>query len=88
MERNWRDVRKDTLQVFREIFIHLEELGLLEMDSPIDRVCLYIVLQPRIQASLDETRTSWNLHKMRTANHKSPRAIYELSREKAVNRGY
>ncbi|KAJ7303710.1 hypothetical protein DFH08DRAFT_825643 [Mycena albidolilacea] len=55
---------------------------------PIDRVCLYVVFQPRIQASLDETRISWNLHRMRTENHKSPRAIYELSREKAINRGY
>ncbi|KAF7372345.1 Integrase catalytic domain-containing protein [Mycena venus] len=88
MEHNWRDVRKDTLQVFREIFMHLEEVGLLDMNSPIDRVCLYIVFQPRIQASLDETHTSWNLHRMRTEKHKSPRAIYELSREKAINRGY
>ncbi|KAJ7676904.1 hypothetical protein DFH06DRAFT_976326 [Mycena polygramma] len=87
-DRGWRDVRKDTLQVFREIFIHLEETGLLDMESPIDRVCLYIVFQPRIQASLDETLTSWNLHKMRTANNKTPHAIYELSREKAINRGY
>ncbi|KAF7354472.1 Integrase catalytic domain-containing protein [Mycena venus] len=88
MERNWRDVRKDTLQVFREIFMHLEEVGLLDMNSPIDRVCLYIVFQPRIQASLDETHTSWNLHRMRTEKHKSPCAIYELSRERAINRGY
>ncbi|KAJ7877362.1 hypothetical protein B0H14DRAFT_2342344, partial [Mycena olivaceomarginata] len=82
------DVRKDTLEVYREIFIYLEELGLLDRDSPIDRVRLYIIFQPRIQASLDETLGSWNLHKLRTANNKSPRAIYELSREKAINRGY
>jgi hypothetical protein len=88
MERAWRDVRKDTLQVYREIFLHLEELGLLDMESPIDRVCLFIVFQPRIQNSLDETLTSWNLHKIRTAKNKSPQAIYELSREKAINRGY
>lgn len=88
MERGWRDVRKDSLQFYHEIFIHLEDIGLLDMESPIDRVCLYIVFQPRIQASLDETLTSWNLHKLRTANNKSPYAIYELSREKAINRGY
>ncbi|KAJ6616080.1 hypothetical protein B0H10DRAFT_2219820 [Mycena sp. CBHHK59/15] len=88
MERGWRDVRKDTLQFFREIFLHLEEMELLDMESSIDRVCLFIVSQPRIQASLDETLGSWNLHKIRTANNKSPQAIYELSREKAINRGY
>ncbi|KAJ7870153.1 hypothetical protein B0H14DRAFT_3575978 [Mycena olivaceomarginata] len=71
MERGWRDVRKDTLQVYREIFLHLEELGLLDMESPIDRVSLFIVFQPRIQNSLNETLTSWNLHKIRTAKNKS-----------------
>ncbi|KAJ7745573.1 hypothetical protein DFH07DRAFT_963270 [Mycena maculata] len=64
------------------------QVGLLDMGSPIDRVCLYIVFQPRIQASLDETLNSWNLHPIRTAKNKSPRAIYELSRERAINRGY
>ncbi|KAJ6471144.1 hypothetical protein C8R47DRAFT_1200291 [Mycena vitilis] len=38
MERGWRDVRKDTLQFFREIFLHLEEIGLLDMESSIDRL--------------------------------------------------
>ncbi|KAK7025670.1 Integrase catalytic domain-containing protein [Favolaschia claudopus] len=71
-----------------EIFIHLEELGLLDMECAIDRVCLFIVFQPRIQASLDETLSSWNLHKIRTAGNKFPQAIYQLSREKAINRGY
>jgi hypothetical protein len=88
MERNWKDVCKDTLQVYREIFIYLEEHGLLDMESPIDRVCLFIVFQPRIQKSLDGTLTSWNLHKIRTAKNKTPLAIYELSREMAINRGY
>ncbi|KAJ7795294.1 hypothetical protein B0H14DRAFT_2391756 [Mycena olivaceomarginata] len=88
MERAWRDVRKDTLEVYREIFLHLEELDLLDMESPIDRVCLFIVFQPRIQNSLNETLASWNLHKIRTAKYKSPQAIYELSRAKAINRGY
>ncbi|KAF7377166.1 Type B [Mycena sanguinolenta] len=74
--------------VYCEIFMHLEEIGLLDMESLIDRVCLYIVFQPRIQASLDETLGSWNLHKLCTANNKSPRAIYELSHEKAINHGY
>ncbi|KAJ7119245.1 hypothetical protein C8R43DRAFT_901076 [Mycena crocata] len=87
-ERGWRDVRKDTLQVFREVFIYLEESGLLDMSCPIERVCLFIVFQPRIQLSLDETLKSWNLHPLRTAHNKSPLAIYELSREKAINRGY
>jgi hypothetical protein len=55
MECSWKDVRKVTLQFYREIFIYLEELDILDMESRIDRVCLFIVFQPRIQKSLDET---------------------------------
>ncbi|KAF7349604.1 Integrase catalytic domain-containing protein [Mycena sanguinolenta] len=88
MERGWRDVRKDTLEFFREIFMFLEANDLLDMENPVHRVCLFIVFQPRIQQSLDETISSWNLHKVRTAGNKTPQAIYQLSREKAINRGY
>ncbi|KAK6992301.1 hypothetical protein R3P38DRAFT_2448689, partial [Favolaschia claudopus] len=88
MERNWRDVRKDTLQFFREIFMYLVNINLLDMENAIHRVCLFVVFQPRIQKSLDETIASWNLHKIRTAGNKSPHAIFQLSREKAINRGY
>ncbi|KAK6980558.1 hypothetical protein R3P38DRAFT_2809044 [Favolaschia claudopus] len=85
MERNWRDVRKDTLEFFRGIFMYLVEINLLDMENPIHRVCLFVVFQPRIQKSLDETIASWNLHKVRTTGNKSPHAIFQLSREKAIN---
>jgi len=88
MERNWRDVRRDTIQLFREIFQHLESTGLLDMGNAIERVCLFLVFLPRIQASLNETRDSWNLHKLRTEHCQTPQAIYELSRTKAIRAGY
>jgi len=84
----WRDIRKDTLEMFRRIFMHLESLGLLDMDDPIHRVCLFLVYRARIQKSLDETTVSWNNHKVRTAGNKTPIAMYQLSREHAINRGY
>lgn len=40
------------------------------------------------QKSLDETVTSWNLHKVQTAGNKTPLATYQLSREKAITQGY
>ncbi|KAG6827117.1 hypothetical protein H0H93_015853, partial [Arthromyces matolae] len=43
---------------------------------------------PRIQRSLDETIAAWNSHKMRTEGNRTPTAIYELSRERAINGGY
>ncbi|KAJ7600170.1 hypothetical protein C8J56DRAFT_879902 [Mycena floridula] len=50
--------------------------------------CKYIIFQPWIQASLQRTISSWNLHQMRTEHYKTPMLIYELSREKAIVQGY
>lgn len=68
--------------------MHLEELGLLNTDSPIHLACLYLVYHTRIQKSLDHARQAWNHHSIRTARHKTPTAIYQLSREHAINAGY
>ncbi len=47
-----------------------------------------MVFQPRIQASPNCTRDAWNHHQIRTAGHHTPIALYELSREQAINQGY
>ncbi|KAF6765342.1 hypothetical protein DFP72DRAFT_797978 [Ephemerocybe angulata] len=81
-------VRRDSLEFFRQIFLTLEKEHLLNPDSRVHLVALYLVYQPRIQASLNETITSWNNHALRTERYKSPLAIYELSKETAINLGY
>ncbi|KAH6890941.1 hypothetical protein BKA70DRAFT_1120071 [Coprinopsis sp. MPI-PUGE-AT-0042] len=82
------DARKDTIEFFRQIFQHMEDVGLLDPSSPLDLVCLYLVFQPRIQKSLEETVSSWNRHKVRTAGNRTLIALWELSRERAINAGY
>lgn len=88
IEHLWRDVRRDSLEFFRQIFLLLEKEHLLDPDSHIHLVSLYLVYHSRIQASLDETTTSWNNHALRTERYKTPFALYELSREAAINGGY
>ncbi|KAJ7459642.1 hypothetical protein B0H11DRAFT_1737075 [Mycena galericulata] len=88
IERLWRDIRKDTLESYRQVFIYLTDSNLLDMMNEVHRSCLYLVYQPRIQASLDRTRDAWNHHKIRTERNKTPVAIFELSRESAIARGY
>ncbi|KAJ7596163.1 hypothetical protein C8J56DRAFT_754162, partial [Mycena floridula] len=89
IERLWLDVRKDTLENFRQIFKYLEDNNLLDMEDTIHCLCLYLVFQPHIQASLDRTRDAWNHHRIRTAGNRTPLApMYELSRETAIRRGY
>lgn len=84
----WVDVRKDSLEAFRQVFLYLEEKGLWDKENPVHCLCLWLVYHLRIQASLDRAKDAWNHHKIRTANSKAPVAIYELSRQKAINQGY
>jgi hypothetical protein len=58
------------------------------MENPVHRVALFIVFQPRIQASLNRSSDAWNHHRIRTAKYKTPVGIWELSREYAIRRGY
>ena len=74
-------MQKDSLEAFRQIFLYLERNDLWSKEDIVHRLCLYLVFQPRIQASLDSAKHAWNHHKLRTANSKSPLAIYALSRE-------
>lgn len=58
------------------------------MEDSVQRLCLFLVFQPRIQASLDRTRQGWNFHKVRTAGNKTPTAMWNLSRTEAISHGY
>ncbi|KAK0445049.1 uncharacterized protein EV420DRAFT_1277130 [Desarmillaria tabescens] len=78
----------DSLETFRQIFDYLETNNLWDKDNPVHCLCLFLVFQPRIQSSLNQTRDAWNHHKIRTAGHRTPIAMYELSREQAIRRGY
>ncbi|KAJ7183595.1 hypothetical protein C8R46DRAFT_884066 [Mycena filopes] len=88
IERLWRDIRKDALETFRQIFDYLEKNDLLDMENPIHSVCLFLVFHRRIQAALDRACDAWNHHRMRTQRDKTPIAVYELSRTAAITRGY
>ncbi|KAK0442052.1 uncharacterized protein EV420DRAFT_1278502 [Desarmillaria tabescens] len=86
--RLWLDVRKDSLETFRQIFDYLETNNLWDKENTVHCLCLFLVFQPRIQSPLNRTRDAWNHHKIRTASHRTPIAMYELSREQAIRRGY
>lgn len=58
------------------------------MNIHIHRLVLFVVFQPRIQASLRRSADAWNHHQVRTAGNKMPIALYELSREHAKTHGY
>jgi hypothetical protein len=80
----WRDVRKDCLEMFRQIFLYLEHAGLLNIDVRIHQVALFLVYEGRIQQSLDRMRHAWNAHPLRGEKMKSPNLLFVMSREEAI----
>ncbi|KAF8904024.1 hypothetical protein CPB85DRAFT_1226001 [Mucidula mucida] len=88
LSQTWRDIRKDCLKIFCQIFFYLERAGVLDMENPIHCLCLFLTFQSRIQASLQQAKDAWNPHKFRTERNRTPVLLYELSREQAINQGY
>ena len=88
IERLQQDVRKDTLKGFRQAFLYLEECNLLNVEAVIHQTCLFIIYQLLVQVSLDQSREAWNQHRVRTEGNKTPRALWELSREAAIHEGF
>ncbi len=80
----WRDVRKDCLEMFRQTFLYLECMGLLNIEVRIHRVALFLVYEGPVQRSLDRMRHAWNAHPLRGEKMKSPNLLFIMSREEAI----
>jgi hypothetical protein len=81
-------VRKDSLEVFRNIFSYLEEEELLNIEIRLHKIALFLVYQSKIQRSLDEMQHAWNHHRLRSEGNRSPVLLFELSCDKAIREGY
>ena len=76
IERLWRDVMNSVIQTFYDLFIHLENHNLLDINSEIDLLCLHFVFVPRINKALNEFRDAYNNHGVRTEKHWSPHQMW------------
>lgn len=93
IERFWRDVRKEVLNYYIDLFdwfIYGDEEednyynGLIDLDNPRDIFCLHYLFIPRINEDLETFQEVWNLHKLSTEKNKSP---YQLLRIHEENSG-
>ena len=71
IERLWRDV---FLSTFYSIFYQLDHK--LDLVHDFDLFALYFVFTPRINTCLQEFRSSWNQHPLRTEKNWSPHKIW------------
>lgn len=74
--------------MFRLLFTWLQKRELLDMDDLVEKTALFVVFQPRIQASLYEASNAWNNHGLRTEGGRSPTRLYGLSRMLAKRLAY
>ncbi|XP_055351690.1 uncharacterized protein LOC129597992 [Paramacrobiotus metropolitanus] len=78
IERLWRDLGRVVIKLFRSIFIHMENMQILDMTSARDMMVLHLVFTERIQNKLNSFISFFNNHKLRTEGEKSPRQLFVL----------
>ena len=79
IERMWRDVSRSVITPFKEIFAHLEDQEILDVNNDLDLFCLHEVFTDRINASIDDFQRSWNSHPLTSENNQTPLQLFSLS---------
>jgi len=72
IERLWRDVYRCVCSIYHELFYSMEAMGILDPDDETDLFVLHCVYLERINRSLHEFLSAWNLHPLRTERNWSP----------------
>ena len=76
IERLWREYNNNAMDHYLATFTNLEELGILNRHDNIDIWTLHKVFLPKIQKTLDEFRSYYNNHPIRSANGKTPKQMH------------
>lgn len=76
IERLWRDLFSGCICFFYHFFHFLEDVGMLNVDDPLDIYTLHFVMLPIIQYQLDKFRMGWANHRLRTEFNKTPQQLW------------
>lgn len=76
IERLWREVVHCILFVFKNIFLHLKQIGLLSRTNDIDLFALHFVYIPRINNALAQFIETFNNHGLSTVRGLSPHQLW------------
>ncbi|XP_076864538.1 uncharacterized protein LOC143516675 [Brachyhypopomus gauderio] len=83
IERLWRDVYTQVLDLFYTLFHNLEAEGMLSPDDELHLYALHWIFLPQLQHHLSVFKEAWNLHKLRTENNRSPYQLWLQYRDTA-----
>ena len=76
IERLWRDVFSGCTVLYYNLFQHMEQEGLLDVDNEVHLFCLHYIFIPRINDSLVEFMNAWNTHPLSTVRNLSPQQLW------------
>ncbi|XP_056111774.1 uncharacterized protein LOC130088816 [Rhinichthys klamathensis goyatoka] len=76
IERLWRDVYQQVLDLFSCLFLDLEADGTLNPDNEVHLFALHWTYLPQLQRHLGFFQDAWNHHKIRTAGNQSPLQLW------------
>ncbi|XP_041843875.1 uncharacterized protein LOC121641664 [Melanotaenia boesemani] len=76
IERLWGDLWRGVTNVYYDLFRHLEEEDIIDIDNEMHLWALHYVFLPRINRDLTEFAQQWNNHGLRTERHQSPLQVF------------
>ena len=69
IEQLWAEVNRVSSALYKDLFKFLESYGLLDTLNELDLFALHFVYLPCISVLLEEFRSQWNHHGLRTVAH-------------------
>ncbi len=76
IERLWRDMRSGFTEFWEGFFRDMERQGILDVSSDRNLTALHYVFLPIVNRFLDDFTASWNHHKIRTEQQRTPHQLY------------
>lgn len=76
IERLWGEVNRVVSEFYRQLFMYMENIGILDSTNEVDLCALHFVYIPRIGNSVQEFTRQWNYHRLSTVQSMSPLALW------------
>lgn len=78
IERLWGEVNRVVSAYFKDLFLFMENVDILDSTDALHIRALHHVYLPRINRSLDEFVRQWNHHSLRTMDSRSPLQLWTV----------
>lgn len=78
IERLWRDVYNGVIKLYRDLFLYMESINILDPINEVHLYCLHYVYLQRINDHLNQWIEAWIHHPLRTASNRTPMQLWSM----------